>query len=158
MTPLSHGLSGAAGEFFVCAELTIRGYLASLTLKNAEGIDILATKPNSGRAISIQVKTIQGADRHWVMHEKHEQIAKPDLFYIFVRLIQIGQRPAFHVVPSSEVASHISRRHKEWLKGTKKDGSARKDTSMRGFTDKTNLYLEGWDLLENPCQTRCTHE
>ena len=128
----------------------MRGYLSSLTIKNAEGIDVLATKPNSGRAISIQVKTIQGADRHWVMNEKHEHIAKPDLFYVFVRLITIGQRPAFHIVPSKVVAAHVAERHQEWLAGFKKDGTSRKDTTMRGFTDKENHYLEKWTLLEPP--------
>lgn len=147
MTELSHGLSGASGEYFVCAELSMRGYLASLTTKNADGIDVLATKPNSGRAISIQVKTIQGVNRHWVMNEKHEHIDKPDLFYVFVRLLKVGLRPEFHIVPSAVVAAHVAARHHEWIAGAKRDGSPRKNTSMRGFTDKGNHYLERWDLL-----------
>jgi len=35
--------SGIAGEYLVAAELTRRGYVASLTLKNTQGIDILAS-------------------------------------------------------------------------------------------------------------------
>ncbi|WP_148300335.1 hypothetical protein [Holophaga foetida] len=147
MTELSHGVSGVAGEYFVCAELSMRGYLATLTLKNAEGIDILATKPNSGKAISIQVKTIQGENRHWVMNEKHEKIQSDDLYYVFVRLKSAGQRPDFHIVPSSIVAAHVAKRHQEWLSEPKRDGSPRKDTSMRGFTDKDNLYAEKWNLI-----------
>jgi len=148
MGELPHGLSGVAGEYFVCAELSARGFHATLTLKNAEGIDVLATKPNSGKAITIQVKTIQGSNRHWVMNEKHENSFSPNFYYVFVRLKEIGQRPDFHIVPSSIVASHTATRHKEWLSGSKKDGSPRKDTSMRGFSDKDNIYLEKWDFID----------
>ena len=35
------GSIGSAGEFFVAAELTRRGYVASLTGKNTKAIDIL---------------------------------------------------------------------------------------------------------------------
>ena len=35
---------GIAGEFFVAAELTRRGYVASLTSKNTKAIDILVSK------------------------------------------------------------------------------------------------------------------
>lgn len=40
---LSTGLSGVAGEYFVAAELSRRGYIASITLRNTRGIDILAS-------------------------------------------------------------------------------------------------------------------
>jgi hypothetical protein len=36
---LSTGLSGVAGEYFVAAELSRRGYIASITLRNTRGVD-----------------------------------------------------------------------------------------------------------------------
>jgi hypothetical protein len=42
-SPLTTVLSGVSGEYFVAAELSRRGFIASLTLKNAQGIDILAS-------------------------------------------------------------------------------------------------------------------
>ena len=33
-------LIGVAGEYFVAAELSRRGYVASITLRNTKGIDI----------------------------------------------------------------------------------------------------------------------
>jgi len=36
-------LVGVAGEYFVAAELSSLGYIASITLRNTKGIDILAT-------------------------------------------------------------------------------------------------------------------
>ena len=37
---LSNGLTGIAGEYFVAAELSLRGFMASVTLRNNESIDI----------------------------------------------------------------------------------------------------------------------
>lgn len=39
--PLPPGLSGVAGEYFVAAELSRRRFIASVTLRNARGIDVL---------------------------------------------------------------------------------------------------------------------
>ena len=56
---LSHVLTGVAGEYFVAAELSRRGYIASITLRNTQGIDLLASDQNATRQIAIQVKTNQ---------------------------------------------------------------------------------------------------
>ena len=58
---LSRTLSGIAGEYFVAAELTRRGYVASLTLRNTRGIDILASNADATKSVGIQVKTNQGS-------------------------------------------------------------------------------------------------
>lgn len=34
-------LTGVAGEYFVAAELSRRGFIASITMRNSPGIDIL---------------------------------------------------------------------------------------------------------------------
>jgi hypothetical protein len=43
---LSSGLAGVAGEYFVAAELSRHGFIASVTLRNSKGIDILAVTHN----------------------------------------------------------------------------------------------------------------
>ncbi|MEA2328452.1 MAG: hypothetical protein QOE68_3411, partial [Thermoanaerobaculia bacterium] len=50
---LDAGLCGIAGEYFVAAELSRRGYLASITLRNSRGVDILAT--NGDATISVAI-------------------------------------------------------------------------------------------------------
>ena len=47
---------GVAGEYFVAAELSLRGYLASITLRNTRGIDIIASTSDGAMSVSIQVK------------------------------------------------------------------------------------------------------
>jgi hypothetical protein len=101
-TLLQPGLSGVVGEYFVAGELSRRGFIASVTLRNAQGIDILATKPNGVGIIGIQVKTNQHSIRKWPVSYKIENGARSDLYFVFVNLNGFGQ-PSYHIVPSKYV-------------------------------------------------------
>jgi hypothetical protein len=52
-------LAGVAGEYFVAAELSRRGHIASISLRKTRGIDIIATNKEASRSITIQCKTNQ---------------------------------------------------------------------------------------------------
>ena len=54
---ISTGLSGLSGEYFVAAELSRRGFLASIMLRNTKGIDVLAANSSATAIAAIQVKT-----------------------------------------------------------------------------------------------------
>src|SRR5688572_2605946 len=71
---LSTILSGVAGEYFVAAELSRRGYVASLTLRNTRGIDILASNADATRSVGIQVKSKQGRGADWLLRKKVEML------------------------------------------------------------------------------------
>ena len=147
MAELTTGLSGAAGEYYAAAELSRRGFIATVTIRNAERIDIMASRPEGGRTLQIQVKTIQGDAPKWVLRDKCENHHSPDFFYILVRLGKLGTRPNFHIVPSKVIAEVVKSSHAIWLGGTKKDGSARKDSSIRNFLDFEGKFKEAWSLL-----------
>jgi hypothetical protein len=65
-------LTGVAGEYFVAAELSRRGYIASISLRNTRGIDILATSQDGRRSITIQCKTSLRTTKKWMLNEKAE--------------------------------------------------------------------------------------
>ena len=48
-----------AGEFYVLAQLTARGFNASLTLGNTKGVDILVMNENNNIGYKVEVKTKQ---------------------------------------------------------------------------------------------------
>src|SRR5215207_5258446 len=103
---LSTGLSGVAGEYFVAAELSRRGYVASLTLRNTRGIDILASNLDATKSVGIQVKTNQSDGKEWMLNKKVEAEAEDlaaNLFYVFVRLNGL-KSPEYYVVPRVDVA------------------------------------------------------
>ena len=60
MTKVPSNQIGIAGEYFVAAELSRRGHIASVTLKNTKGIDVLVTDADAENYIGIQVKTNAG--------------------------------------------------------------------------------------------------
>jgi len=144
---LSKILSGVSGEYFVAAELSRRGYIASITLRNSRGIDLLCAAEGGERAVRIQVKTNQGSRPKWMLSRKAESHADTDLFYVFVCLNGLEGSPAYHIVESAVVAAHCRESHAEWLSQPKADGTPRKDTSMRIFEDSAGEYLGAWERL-----------
>lgn len=146
---LTSGLSGVAGEYFVAAELSRRGFIASVTLRNAQGIDILAAKPDGTNIIGIQVKTNQKSQRKWPVSFKVEHFSRYDLYFVFVNLNGIDQ-PSYHIVPSLVVANYCRTNHAAWLAKPGKGGRPHKDNKIRVFTDLDGTYLAKWELLEKP--------
>ena len=145
---LGSTLVGVAGEYLVAGELTLRGYIASITLRNSRGIDIIASNADGSRSVSIQVKTNSDGKNSWMLSKKAETFHSKNHYYVFVALQDLGQRPSFYIVPSKVVAEYTFTSHSEWLKGKKSDGSSRKDTSLRKFNDPENEYLEAWDIIQ----------
>jgi hypothetical protein len=145
---LESTLVGVAGEYLVAGELTLRGYLASITLRNSRGIDIVASNADGSRSVSIQVKTNSNGKKSWILNKKSEKFYSENHYYVFVALQGLGQRPSFHIVPSKVVADYTSSFHSEWLKGKKPDGGRRKDSSIRKFDDHEDRFLEAWALIQ----------
>jgi hypothetical protein len=138
--------TGITGEYLVAAELSRRGYVATLTLRNTRGIDILASNLDANRSVGIQVKTAQGIKPKWMMNKKAETDLAENLVYVFVCLVPDGSA-SFHVVPRQVVAKYVRESHAEWLRTPGRRGQAHVDTDVRQFKDPTNEYKDRWDLL-----------
>ena len=145
---LKSTLVGVAGEYLVAGELSLRGHIASITLRNSRGIDIIASNSDGSKSISIQVKTNSNGRKSWILNKKSEFFISDNHYYIFVALRKLNERPSFHIAPSKKVAEYISANHSNWLKGKKRDGTERKDTPMRKFDDHDNKYKEAWHLIK----------
>ena len=139
-------LAGIAGEYFVAGELSRRGWIASLTLRNTRGVDILAKHEGTNRSVGVQVKTSSGRNPKWILNKKAETMTDPTVFYAFVRLMN-GDTPRIHIVPSAVVAEHTERTHREWLGQTSKSGKPHKDSAIHNFRDTDEQYLDDWDAL-----------
>lgn len=141
---------GIAGEFFVAAELTRQGYVASLTSKNTKKIDLLASSKDGKRCICIQIKTCSNKNLNkWKMSKSSEQGASKNLFYVLVNLCE-DETPRFFVIPSSVVAKRIAEDYLQWKMTPGTDGSMHPDTDMRTFKGEDadqELYQNAWGLL-----------
>jgi len=140
-------LAGVAGEYFVAAELSRRGFIASISLRNTRGIDIIVTNQSASRSVTIQCKTNQLGKKSWVLNDKSESYFSKGHFYVFVVLGKADERPNFHIVPSEVVAKYTKESHDIWLKTPGAKGQQHVGTSMRKFSDLDDKYLDRWDLL-----------
>ncbi len=138
--------AGIAGEYFVAAELSRRGYVACLTLRNTRGIDILASNPEATKSVGIQVKTTQSSRPIWMLNKKAEIDLAENLFYVLVCLLRTGV-PAYHVVPRKIVAKCVTDSHRKWLATPGRGGRQHRDTDVRQFSDLENRYKDRWELL-----------
>ena len=142
----SNILTGISGEYYVAAELSRLGYIASITLRNTRGIDILCSNADASKHVSIQVKTTHKSRNSWMINKKSEEYYSPKHFYVFV-LLNDREHPKFFIVPSKIVVNYIKSDYKEWIKGKSKTGKKHKDSSIRKFRDLEEKYLNRWELL-----------
>tara|TARA_Y100000310_G_C20364460_1_gene660512 strand:- start:256 stop:711 length:456 start_codon:yes stop_codon:yes gene_type:complete len=144
---VSSTLIGVSGEYFVAAELSRRGYVASITLRNTRGIDIVASNENGNKTVNIQVKAKRKGVPDWILSQKAESIIDKNMFYVFVALFDNNEKPEYHIAPSKDVAEYVSKRHKKWLETPGRSGEMHKDTAIRIWDDPDRKYLDRWDLL-----------
>jgi hypothetical protein len=131
MPNIKKNIVGVAGEYFVAAELSQMGIVATLTLKNTPRIDILATNLENGKFVNIQVKTMSiGNEQGWRLSQKDEEKSNiKNHYYVLVNLLGVGQLPEYYVIPQAKLAELLYKDHRKWLAGREK----RKDTTMRVF-------------------------
>ncbi len=137
-------LRGVAGEYLVAGELSKRGYIASITLRNTRGADILATNSEFTKQVAIEVKTDSQNNKTWLLSEKADKYYASNIFYIFVKLKGLKERPDFYIVPSKVVADQVREKHIDYYQAKDKNPA---DYPMRVFEDEKQKYLEKWNLL-----------
>jgi len=150
-------LSGIAGEYFVAGELSRRGYIASITLKNTAHIDVLAS--NGEKAVNIQVKTkcIERADS-WDLGTKPLEYknGKNNIFYVLVETHSDlrNKEISYYIIPKRELNKKVEENFQEHLKTPRKDGKPRTTTWRRfnmekhpEFKFQTEKYKDNWSIL-----------
>ncbi|PUA33206.1 MAG: hypothetical protein B7O98_01865 [Zestosphaera tikiterensis] len=155
-----------AGEFYVVAQLFQRGFVATPTLGKTKHVDILVYHPETGRRVIIEVKTTQeetakkksklfGENYEWIMHEKHENIVDPNLFYCFVLLRRVNELPRFFIVPSKEVAEYVKEEHKRYLRHREdkaREAMKKKGTNKISYKGKELTLEEYIKRVDEECK------
>ena len=148
----AYNITGVAGEYFVAAELSRRGWIAAMTIKNTPNIDVIATTPDGRRTLNIQVKTRSIGNRQgWILNKGIETLVPGDNFYIaFVDLKGKDEKPDYFLIPKNLFAKWIAKRHQEWLIAPGRAGRAHVDNPIRAFDrPQFNIfekYHNNWDI------------
>jgi hypothetical protein len=143
-------LTGAAGEYYVAAELSLLGWLATVTIKNAPGTDVLARSLESGRVLAVQTKTKSGGNFTLTAGDELPTDSDNE-WYALVELPEKSlqsQRPTFYLVPRNVVAALIFTQHNEWLATPGRRGQRHRDNARRVIRPSdVQGYREKWELL-----------
>lgn len=141
---------GVAGEYFVAAELSRRGVIATITLKNTPNIDVIATTIDGSKTVNIQVKTKQNP-QGWRLDKSDEvKTTATNSFVVFVDLHR-SDKVDYYIIPKNILAEAIAKDHQKWLTTPGKKGQPHTDTSMRAFDPprfpQFEEYKNNWNIL-----------
>jgi hypothetical protein len=142
------GLTGASGEYYVAAELSLRGWLATPTIKNAPGTDVLAQYREKGILVAIQTKTASMGNQFMLNASIERPSSADNEWVVLVKLHELGSRPSFFVLPHDHVAAAAYAQHQRWLGTPGRAGQPHNDNPRRMLIAKQFLgYEDRWDLL-----------
>jgi hypothetical protein len=148
----AYNITGIAGEYFVAAELSRRGWIATLTLKNTPNIDVIATTPDGLRTLNIQVKTRSIKNRAgWILTKKIETLVPGENFYIaFVDLKGHDENPDYYLIPRNLFSKWIAEKHSQWLAAPGRSGRVHVDNPIRAFDkpdfERFEKYHNNWNI------------
>ena len=146
---MSTAITGAAGAYSVAAELSLRGWIASLTWGNAPRTDILAQRLEPPLTAAIQVKTRLKGDFQVGVSGEQPAPARSNEWYALVSLRGPGERPDFYLVPRNHMSAFIFVGFRMWVAGA----PSRRNPAGRARTFKPDVfagYKEKWALLDRP--------
>jgi len=148
-----NNLVGTAGEYYVCAELCKRGYLALMTPKNNPLFDVVVSNSDGSKTVSIQVKTRSIHNKQgWKLGKDiTEKKNNPNLFVILVNLEE--DYPEFYIYEYDELADIVERNYQKYISTPKRDGSQRQEVPFRwhdikNFTEDDKNRKNKWELIE----------
>ena len=161
---VSPAVTGAAGEYFAAAELSARGWIATISVRGAPATDVLAQHAETGRLIAVQTKTagpgmtdfqLRGSTKTDVDPDGH-RIPLHDEFpargdnewFVFVGLNEPTERPDYLVVPRNVVATLIYAVHVYLTRTPKRGGGERAGAAHRALRRRDmEPYRDQFQLL-----------
>ena len=130
--------AGNAGEFFVLAELTRRGWTAALTARNNRAYDILAKRNDEFAALRVKTKTPLSDAFQWNAKPNGEIFLELTNKGDFCVLVDIPEDtnvgPTYYVVPTPMIEKWLKDDFQTWVTTPGVKGQQRaKDNRQRIF-------------------------
>lgn len=132
----SRQVVGTTGLYYVCYQLSKRGWNVLPTSRNARGVDVVVYSQEGARTHTIQVKTLSKGDPVPLGTSLNNLIA--DCIVICRRPFSV--EPEIFIATTDEVKSHI---HEEMKDGKKSYWLEPKD--YEDFRDNWNIIGGGYD-------------
>jgi len=135
-------LIALAGEYYVASQLCLRGYVASLTLKNYPDVDIFCLNPMNGRQCALQVKTSTTNDFF-----VPRNCSEGNRLFAFVHITKNNSLEVF-IVPGKQVDEIAQAQTDEYLeRARQKRRNPNPDQLYMVSVKNICQYRDRWDLL-----------
>jgi hypothetical protein len=162
---LPSAFAGNAGEFFVLAEVTRRGWTAALTARNNRAYDILAKRDDEFAAIRVKTKTPLSDAFQWNAKPNGEIFLELTNKSDFCVLVDIPEDtnvgPTYYIVPTPLIDKWLKDDFQTWVTTPGAKGQQRaKDNTRRivhldgdptrlsyGYRQKLAPYKGAWEKL-----------
>jgi hypothetical protein len=151
----ARGLTGAAGEYYVAAELSRRDWLATVTIKNSPGTDVLAQRLDRQTIIAVQTKTATRPSDFRLSDKDEDPGESDNEWYVLVGLRDESERPDFFLLPRHITAALVYLEYRAWLSNVDllrppmRRGKQRNPTTQREVrAEWVEGYRDRWDLLD----------
>jgi hypothetical protein len=151
-------LVGAAGEYYVCAELCRLGVLAVLTPKNNPIFDVIATSADGRYSVTIQVKTRSvGNTLGWKLSVDIADPKKEKGQFVVLVNLHGDKLPDFYIYTPKELATRVAAVYEKYISTPKRDGSKKKDVGFRwwdevSFSEADHARKNDWALITSALQ------
>jgi len=156
--------AGNAGEFFVLAELTRRGWTAGLTARNNRAYDILAKRGDEFAGIRVKTKTSISTVFQWNAKADGEIFLELSARNDFCALVDIPESDGaatYYIVPTAMIDKWLREDFKSWVTSPGAKGQQRAEDNRRrlfyvddqttklahGYLEKLAAYKGAWHLL-----------
>jgi|SRR5882762_8706476 len=156
--------AGNAGEFFVLAELTRRGWTAGLTARNNRAYDILAKRGDEFAGIRVKTKTSISTVFQWNAKADGQIFLELSARNDFCALVDIPESDGaatYYIVPTAMIDKWLREDFKSWVTSPGAKGQQRAEDNRRrlfyvddqttklahGYLEKLAAYKGAWHLL-----------
>jgi hypothetical protein len=155
-----NALAGLAGEYAVAARMALHGWHASPTIKTFPKVDLVAYNPETGKRLTVQVKTgRRGAWNVGVIERdgglwQIRQLDEPADVYV---LVEVSDDPepvfSFYIVPTSKL-KEILLQHAEAKYGKRRTVEPQPcwvNMNKQDHRDEWKVivqYKDRWELLD----------
>jgi hypothetical protein len=119
---LNKHLIGLTGEYFVAGMMSLKGWVASLTLKNYPSVDIFGLNPETNKTVNIQVKSTKDKKDYQIGLKRsqrnliHEKITCP---FVFVHIDKLDNIRYF-ILTKKELTDLVELRDDEYYNRPRK--------------------------------------
>lgn len=136
-------------------------WLATITIKNAPGTDVLAQRLDRSAVIAVQTKTASPGSAFQLSLKDEAPGDRDNEWFALVSLGEILARPSFYILPRHVLAAITFLQHRDWLGDMGRlhspQRAPRRDNPRRTIRPPWIAgYLERWDLLDGSARTAPT--